>query len=66
MTTEEAIKILDPATRRETMKGIPVFERIEADQEACRIAVSALRSQQMQYLMRLDGAELQEGVQKDD
>ena len=46
MTTEEAIKILDPETRRETMKAIPVLERIDADQEACRLAIAALRAQQ--------------------
>lgn len=46
MTTEEAIKILDPETRRETLKMIPVHERISVDQEACRHAVAALRAQQ--------------------
>lgn len=46
MTTEEAIKILDPETRRETLKLVPVHERISADQEACRLAVAALRAQQ--------------------
>lgn len=46
MTREEAIKILDPETRQETMKQIPVFERIAADQEACRLAVAALHAQQ--------------------
>lgn len=50
MTNEEAIRILDPETRRETMRQIPVFERIDADQEACRIAVSALRAQQKHTL----------------
>lgn len=43
MTREEAIRILDPNTRRETMKEIPVHSRIEADQEACKLAVYALR-----------------------
>ena len=46
MTTEEAIKILDPETRLETLKLVPVHERISADQEACRLAVVALRDQQ--------------------
>ena len=46
MTIEEAIQILDPETRREALREIPVMERIEADQEACRIAVAALRAQQ--------------------
>lgn len=46
MTIEEAIKILDPETRRETMREIPCFERIAADTEACKIAVAALRTQQ--------------------
>jgi len=45
MTTEEAIKILDPETRQETLKAIPVFKRIDIDQEACRLAVAALRAQ---------------------
>lgn len=45
MTIEEAIKILDPETRRKTMREIPCFERIAADTEACRMAVSALRAQ---------------------
>ena len=42
MTREEAIRILDPETRRETLKEIPVFDRINTDQEACRLAVTAL------------------------
>ena len=46
MTTEEAIKILDPETRRAAMREVPVFERIDTDQEACRLAVAALRAQQ--------------------
>lgn len=46
MTTEEAIKILEPETRREAMREVPVFERIGKDQEACRIAVSAMRAKQ--------------------
>nr|DAW91712.1 MAG TPA: Protein of unknown function (DUF551) [Bacteriophage sp.] len=46
MTREEAIRILDPNTRRETMKEIPVHSRIEADQEACKLAVYALRAHQ--------------------
>lgn len=58
MTREEAIEILDPETRRETMRQIPVFERIEADQEACRIAVSALRAQQ--ELVKLDRSRWEE------
>ncbi len=45
MTIEEAIMILNPDTRRETMQKIPVFERIDADQAACRLAVAALRAQ---------------------
>lgn len=46
MTREEEIRILDPNTRRETMKEIPVHSRIEADQEACKLAVYALRAHQ--------------------
>lgn len=46
MTTEEAIRILSPETRRDALREIPVLERIEADQEACRIAVAALRAHQ--------------------
>lgn len=48
MTIEEAIRILDPETRRKTVKAKPVLERINADQEACRLAVAALRAQQEQ------------------
>ncbi len=46
MTTEEAIMILNPETRMETMRKIPILERIDADQAACRLAVAALRAQQ--------------------
>ncbi len=46
MTTEQAINILDPETRREALRKIPVMERIETDQEACRLAVAALHAQQ--------------------
>ena len=46
MTRGEAIRILDPETRRETLKEIPVFDRINTDQEACRLAVTALREQE--------------------
>lgn len=45
MTIEEAIMILAPETRRESLREIPVLERIDADQEACRIAVASLRAQ---------------------
>lgn len=31
---------------REALREIPVFERIDADQEACRLAIAALRAQQ--------------------
>ena len=48
MTKEEAIRILDPETRRETMRKIPVMEWIETDQTACRLAVEALRAQPAQ------------------
>lgn len=46
MTIEKAIEILDPETRRAAMREVPVFERIDIDQEACRLAVAALRAQQ--------------------
>ena len=46
MTREEAIEILDPETRRVTLRAIPVHERIDKDQEACRLAVAALREQE--------------------
>lgn len=46
MTREEAIRILDPETRRETMRKIPVMEWIETYQNACRLAVASLREQQ--------------------
>ncbi len=46
MDIEEVIKILDPETRREALRKIPVMERIETDQEACRVAVAALHAQQ--------------------
>ena len=62
MTVEEAITILDPETRRETLRKIPVMDRIEADQEACRIAVAALRAQlesndplTLEQLRKMDG-----------
>lgn len=46
MTREEAIEILDPETRRVTLRAIPVHERIDKDQEACRLAVATLREQE--------------------
>lgn len=46
MTIDDAIKILDPETRRVTLRAIPVLERIDKDQEACRLAVAALRRQE--------------------
>ena len=47
MTTEEAIKILDPETSRGTLwKYEDKEERLEAVNEACRLAVAALRAQQ--------------------
>lgn len=52
MHIEEAIRILDPETRLETMRQIPFFERIDAGQEACKIAVAALRAQQPRPLDR--------------
>lgn len=53
MTTEEAIRILDPNTTREALAEIEYYggfsgkrAKIEACNEACRIAVAALRAQQ--------------------
>ena len=46
MTIDDAIKILDPETRRVTLRAIPVLERIDKDQEPCRLAVAALRRQE--------------------
>ena len=53
MTTEEAIRILDPNTAREALAEIEYYggfsgkrAKIEACNEACRIAVAALRAQQ--------------------
>ncbi len=46
MTIEKAIEILDPETRREAMKGIAWDKKIDTDQEACRLAIAALRAQQ--------------------
>jgi|MucameStandDraft_1065616.scaffolds.fasta_scaffold38348_2 hypothetical protein len=47
MTPEEAIKILDPETSRGTLwKYEDKEERLEAVNEACRLAVAALRAQQ--------------------
>ena len=46
MTPEEAIKILDPETSRGTLwKYEDKEERLEAVNEACRLAVAALRAQ---------------------
>ena len=62
MTGEEAIRILDPATRLEALREIPVFNRISVDQSACRLAVAALRAQQepndpltLEELREMDG-----------
>ena len=45
MTPEEAIKILDPETSRGTLwKYEDKEERLEAVNEACRLAVAALRA----------------------
>lgn len=46
MTTEEAIRILDPETRREAMAVVTWSRKISTDQEACRLALAALRAQQ--------------------
>lgn len=46
MTTEEAICILAPETRREAMAVVTWSRKISTDQEACRLAVAALRAQQ--------------------
>ncbi len=46
MKIDEAIRILDPKTRRKTLKEIPWDKRIDTDQEACEIAIAALRAQQ--------------------
>ena len=47
MTTEEAIKILDPETSRDALwKYEDKEKRLEAVNEACRLAVAALRAQQ--------------------
>lgn len=47
MTREEAIKILDPETSRDALwKYEDKEERLEAVNEACRVAVAALRAQQ--------------------
>lgn len=46
MTKEEAKKILDPETSRDALLGYEDEDRIEVVNEACRIAVAALRAQQ--------------------
>ena len=47
MTTEEAIKILDPETSRDALwKYEDKEKRLEAVNEACQLAVAALRAQQ--------------------
>ena len=45
MTKEEAKKNLDPETSRDALLEYEDGERIEAVNEACRVAVSALRAQ---------------------
>lgn len=45
MTKEEAKKILDPETSRDALLEYEDEERIEVVNEACRVAVSALRAQ---------------------
>lgn len=46
MKKEQAEKILDPETSRDALLKYEDEERIEAVNEACRLAVSALRAQQ--------------------
>lgn len=46
MTKEQAEKILDPETSRDALLEYEDEERIEAVNEACVVAVSALRAQQ--------------------
>lgn len=53
MTTEEAIKILDPATSRDALWAIEYYAgfrgkeaKIVAVEEACRMAVKALKGEQ--------------------
>lgn len=46
MTKEQAEKILDPETSRDAPLKYECEERIEAVNEACMVAVSALRAQQ--------------------
>ncbi len=69
MTPEEAIKILDPETSRGTLwKYEDKEERLEAVNEACRLAVAALRAQQKLNvpltLEELRGADLAEGFER--
>ena len=46
MTKEEAIKILDPETSRDALcKYEDNGDRLEACNEACRVACAALRAQ---------------------
>lgn len=46
MTREEAIAILDPETSRDALWTYELEDRLKACNEACRVAVTALRSQQ--------------------
>lgn len=55
MTKKEAEKILDPETSRNALVEYDDEERIEAVNEACRVAVSALRAQRA----KLDGSRLE-------
>ena len=46
MTTEEAIKILDPETTRDELREYDAGTYIEACNEACRMGADALRAKQ--------------------
>lgn len=46
MTIEEAARILDPETSRDALWEYEEGDRLEACNEACRVAAAALRAQQ--------------------
>lgn len=66
MKKEQAEKILDPETSRDALLEYEDEERIEAVNEACRLAVSALRAQQAKLdRSRWEGCEYCNNTLKD-
>lgn len=49
MTIEEAIRILDPDTSREALRDFDHDTGVSLVEEACRLAVDALKAKQMEW-----------------